>query len=69
MCETDALLLCDDGSSHCGGEVVHHDNGVGLVVLQIAFEGGHHLSRKLVKVLAVDTKEDVGTTHLKVVEE
>ena len=39
------------------------------MLLKIALEGRHNLTRKLVEVNAVDTKAYVGATDLKVVEE
>ena len=39
------------------------------MLLKIAFEGRHNLTRKLVEVNAVDPQAYVGATDLKIVEE
>ena len=69
MSQQNALLLCDDSRSHCRSEVINNDNDICRMLLKIALEGRHNLTRKLIEVNAVDTKAYVGATDLKVVEE
>ena len=66
MCKTESPLFRHDSGSHCRSKVVHHDDGICLMTLQILFELGHHPTRQLVQVLAVHTQEDIRSWHLQI---
>ena len=57
MSQQNALLLCDDSRSHCRSEVINNDNDICRMLLKIALEGRHNLTRKLIEVNAVDTQD------------
>ena len=56
MRQLHALLLGNDSHGHRRSQVIYHDDHIRRMLLQIALKLSHHLSGKLVHVLAVHTQ-------------
>ena len=69
MGQYESLLLGDYGCCHGRSKVVYHDNSIGLVVLQIIFKLGHHLSGDFVEVFTYYSQIAVGRGNLQISKE